>query len=63
MENLNGRLRLKPETDGARKIPDRIERILQYKKLSKVAESAGKSPLELLIGQKHKKFYDIVCRG
>lgn len=65
VENLNGRLR--PYMNLKRMVPEKFLTLLKvyfntkrYRR-SRKAERAGKSPLELLTGKKHKDFYDIVC--
>lgn len=65
VENLNGRLR--PYMNLKRMVPEKFLTLLKvyfntkrYRR-SRKAERAGKSPLELLTGQGHKDFYDIVC--
>ncbi len=65
VENLNGRLR--PYMNLKRMVPEKFLTLLKvyfntkkYRR-SRKAERKGKSPLELLTGQKHKDFYDIVC--
>ena len=65
VENLNGRLR--PYMNLKRMVPKKFLTLLKvyfntkkYRR-SRKAERVGKSPLELLTGQKHKDFYDIVC--
>lgn len=65
VENLNGRLR--PYMNLKRMVPGKFLTLLKvyfntkkYRR-SRKAERVGKSPLELLTGQKHKDFYDIVC--
>lgn len=67
VENLNGRLR--PYMNLKRMVPGKFLTLLKvyfntkrYRR-SRKAERVGKSPLELLTGQKHKDFYDIVCGG
>jgi len=65
VENLNGRLR--PYMNLKRMVPEKFLTLLKvyfntkkYRR-SRKAERKRKSPLELLTGQKHKDFYDIVC--
>lgn len=65
VENLNGRLR--PYMNLKRMVPEKFLTLLKvyfntkrYRR-SRKAERVGKSPLELLTGQKHEDFYDIVC--
>ena len=65
VENLNGRLR--PYMNLKRMVPKKFLTLLKvyfntkkYRR-SRKAERVGKSPLELLTGQKHEDFYDIVC--
>ena len=65
VENLNGRLRRYMNLK--RMIPEKFLTLLKvyfntkkYRR-SRRAEHVGKSPLELLIGQEHPDFYDIVC--
>ncbi len=65
VENLNGRLR--PYMNLKRMVPEKFLTLLKvyfntkkYRR-SRKAERKGESPLELLTGQKHKDFYDIVC--
>lgn len=65
VENLNGRLR--PYMNLKRMVPEKFLTLLKvyfntkkYRR-SRRAERKGKSPLELLTGQKHKNFFDIVC--
>ena len=65
VENLNGRLR--PYMNLKRMVPEKFLTLLKvyfntkrYRR-SRRAERVGKSPLELLTGQKHEDFYDIVC--
>lgn len=67
VENLNGRLR--PYMNLKRMVPKKFLTLLKvyfntkkYRR-SRKAERVGKSPLELLTGQKQKDFYDIVCGG
>ena len=64
VENLNGRLR--PYMNLKRMVPEKFLTLLKvyfntkrYRR-SRKAERVGKSPLELLTGQKHEDFYDIV---
>ena len=64
VENLNGRLRRYMNL--TRIIPEKFLTLLKvyfnttaYRK-SRKKERVGKSPLELLTGQKHPDFYDIV---
>ena len=65
VENLNGRLRRYMNLK--RMIPEKFLALLKvyfntrkYRR-SRKAEHVGKSPLELLTGQEHPDFYDIVC--
>lgn len=65
VENLNGRLRRYMNLK--RMIPEKFLTLLKvyfntkkYRR-SRIAEHVGKSPLELLTGQEHPDFYDIVC--
>ena len=65
VENLNGRLRRYMNLK--RMIPEKFLTLLKvyfntkkYRR-SRRAEHVGKSPLELLTGQEHPDFYDIVC--
>ncbi len=65
VENLNGRLR--PYMNLKRMVPEKFLTLLKvyfntkkYRR-SRKAERVGKSPLELLTGQSHEDFYDIVC--
>lgn len=65
VENLNGRLR--PYMNLKRMVPEKFLTLLKvyfntkrYRR-SRKADRVGKSPLELLTGQKHEDFYDIVC--
>ncbi len=64
-ENLNGRLR--PYMNLKRMVPEKFLTLLKvyfntkrYRR-SRKADQVGKSPLELLTGQKHEDFYGIVC--
>ena len=65
VENLNGRLR--PYMNLKRIVPTKFLTLLKVyfntKKYRRSRKSGrvGKSPLELLTGQEHKDFYDIVC--
>ena len=65
VENVNGRLRRYMNLK--RMIPEKFLTLLKvyfntkkYRR-SRKAEHVGKSPLELLTGQEHPDFYDIVC--
>lgn len=65
VENLNGRLRRYMNLK--RMVPEKFLTLLKvyfntkkYRR-SRRAEHVGKSPLELLTGQEHPDFYDIVC--
>lgn len=65
VENLNGRLRRYMNLK--RMIPEKFLTLLKvyfntkkYRR-SRRAEHVGKSPLELMTGQEHPDFYDIVC--